>query len=390
MSLLPLPLAALVLLAACADDASDAPSVALWELADEPERSVGTLDGAETEELFRVQAARLLSDGTLALANAGTLEIRFFDEDGAFLHEVGGGGEGPGEFGNLGHIARLPGDTVVALDRSLHRMTVVDSEGSVADTWRVEPPENGSAAPWSVHPLGDGLLGIVTRRQSTPAVPPGVIRPLAFVGVYRTDGEVLLEWAELGPGLEGYRLEEPNTLLARRPFGRNLHVTGGPDGLLAGTADDGGIISLEPVVEGDALRLERDTLRLPLEPDPVTDEEVEAWKEAQLENAREADREAFQREVNEAVTFPAEHPAYLGLERGPDGSVWVRERATGREGRRWRIFERDGSERARLVLPSDARLLEVADGAVLLRRTDELDVERVELRRLVTADEGEP
>jgi hypothetical protein len=48
-----------------------------------------------------------------------------FDSQGRFLETIGRQGMGPGEFRNASHAALLPGDSVLVLDWSQHRATVV-------------------------------------------------------------------------------------------------------------------------------------------------------------------------------------------------------------------------------------------------------------------------
>jgi hypothetical protein len=63
-------------------------------------------------ELSRVSGSLRLADGTIVVADGGSLELRFFDSTGSFLKSAGRRGEGPGEFRRLEGIARLAGDTI--------------------------------------------------------------------------------------------------------------------------------------------------------------------------------------------------------------------------------------------------------------------------------------
>lgn len=88
-----------------------------WALSPEPLTAIGSFDGPEESQLFRVRGALRLPDGRIAVGNSGTSEIRIFAPDGRFLHSFGGEGEGPGEFSYLALVG-LRGDSLVAVDRS--------------------------------------------------------------------------------------------------------------------------------------------------------------------------------------------------------------------------------------------------------------------------------
>jgi hypothetical protein len=54
----------------------------------------------------------------------------------------------------------------------------------------------------------------------------------------------------------------------------------------------------------------------------------------------------------------------------------------GAAGRQWSILRTDGTLAGRLDLPADARILDIANGEILLLRHDDLDVESVLLYRV--------
>ena len=110
--------------------------------------------------LSRVATVRRLDDGSILLANSGSASLRHYDAGGRFIRSIGGQGEGPGEFRGLSWFAVLPGDSLVAFDRMLRRVSLFDLDGAF---------------------LGSTAV--------TPNVPDGVPTPLASW----TDGSLLLE-----------------------------------------------------------------------------------------------------------------------------------------------------------------------------------------------------
>ena len=69
-----------------------------WGVDTEPDYQLGEVDGGEPYLFARIQGARQLSDGRVAVMDGESCELRFFGPEGAFLNRTGGKGEGPGEF----------------------------------------------------------------------------------------------------------------------------------------------------------------------------------------------------------------------------------------------------------------------------------------------------
>src|SRR5687767_12029167 len=55
-------------------------------------------DAGSRDELVRVISAFRLSNGSIAVADAGAYEVRIYDRQGRILHRTGRKGKGPGEF----------------------------------------------------------------------------------------------------------------------------------------------------------------------------------------------------------------------------------------------------------------------------------------------------
>ena len=81
------------------------------------------------------------------------------------------------------------------------------------------------------------------------------------------------------------------------------------------------------------------------------------------------------------VPYPAQKPPLLALKADRDGALWVQVPTPSGDTRdRWIAFDPDGSALAQIRLPRGARLLEIGRSYALLARSDDLDIERVELR----------
>ena len=70
-------------------------SDAYCTLGEEPTLSLGTMEGDDPYMFYFVRGANRLSDGSVAMMNNGSGEIRIFSSDGPHLRSMGGQGEGP-------------------------------------------------------------------------------------------------------------------------------------------------------------------------------------------------------------------------------------------------------------------------------------------------------
>lgn len=82
--------------------------------AERPLVSIGSTDGEEPYLLDGVADAVVRQDGSLAVLNCGSAEIRVYDTEGRYLRTFGGRGEGPGEFMFPGRMFALGGDTMAS------------------------------------------------------------------------------------------------------------------------------------------------------------------------------------------------------------------------------------------------------------------------------------
>ena len=160
-------------------------------LAAEPEVAIGELDGPPEYQLYQVRAATRLSDGTLALFDGGSAEVRYYDAQGRFVRKAGGKGGGPGEYQYVSWMKRLPGDSLMLNDTQAQRITVLAPDGSVARSINMAaaappPPTPAGAGRQErivvsgfgrysvVGPLADGSLLATARDAGPPFGAPGI------------------------------------------------------------------------------------------------------------------------------------------------------------------------------------------------------------------------
>lgn len=88
-------------------------------------------------ELDDVRGAAVLTDGRMAIANAGSSNVLIVSRRGTVEKRLGRKGEGPGDFGGLNRLATF-GDTIVTYDGLLGRVTLWRTDGTVIRSF---PPE---------------------------------------------------------------------------------------------------------------------------------------------------------------------------------------------------------------------------------------------------------
>ena len=81
-------------------------------LSAEPVLIIGTRD-ERPYQLSRVAGAIRLRDGTIVVADGGSLQLRFFDSAGQFIRGTGQRGDGPGDFRSMLSLSRCTEDSFV-------------------------------------------------------------------------------------------------------------------------------------------------------------------------------------------------------------------------------------------------------------------------------------
>jgi hypothetical protein len=360
-------------------------AISEWSIESEPIVRVGGDREEPGQQLYLVTGAIRLSDGRLVVANAGSVEIGYYDRTGDFLRAVGGRGGGPGEFEWLDWIAKLDGDTIVAWDSSHRRASWFDGEGELVRSLTVRASSDVTW-PSPVGVFGDGSLLV---RQGFPPEEPFGLHRLDFRLLHYDPATDSMTPLGRFAGGDAYNVRVGRSLAYYAvPFGRSTAV-GVADTLFYVAHNDRFEIRFyEPF--GTLRRIVRRVQPVV----PVTDEMAGRFREAALElvpSERRSRVESVQAEVPVPETVPAFGSAHY-VRQGPvvtdvmmdeAGNLWVLEYAWHRhEATRWLIFGRDGVVVAKLTLPAGYQPLHIATDHVVLLTRDELDVEAVRVHRL--------
>lgn len=305
-------------------------SDATCTLGDEPVFRVGDDESNEATWFSTIRGVGRLSDGSVAVIDRTSAEIRIFDPDGRHVRSMGRRGEGPAEFRSAWKLWVLPGDTLWAGDYRPWRYNVFTRDGEWVRAVQMNPIYGNPSRRGGV--LDNGVSINTVEKRPVPRD-------------YRTPDTVVVE-------VHGRDGERTGTL------GRILHTTYGPDGMYrlftaSAVVEAGGTtIALartnEPEVRlhDEELRLRRIVRWADADRD-VGGADVRAWRDDYIESRggrnspewRESDDMVVSDDVPAADVFPAMRSVKIGR----DGRLWVLPYQKPRgERARWMGFDGDG------------------------------------------------
>jgi len=345
-----------------------------WRVDPVPLLDLTNLGTGESHEFYQVRDAARLPDGTIAVAESTSDEVRLFSASGEFLGALGGSGDGPGEFRFPGSIDAFHTDSIAVFDRQLQRITVLSIRG---DGYRVIPLQIAGKYVMQLRPLDDTTF---VARLSSPWAPEerdGLYRnPENLVRVHAT-GEILDTMTVLA-GSESFQSMGGGVSSAPL-FGKSSYFAVSGGRVYFGDADRMELSALSASGQIEQV------IRVPGFDLSLAPREVAEEREARIG----PNSSARSREILAAMPDPRTRPAYCGLLVDTEGCVWAEECqgliARMRNGRpwRWTVFSPEGEWLGSVEFPTRFFVLRVGSDYVLGNRYDENDVEHVEMLRLV-------
>ncbi len=182
--------------------ASDpANSDARCTLSPEPIFAVGDDETDEAQWFSSVRGVGRLSDGSVAVVDRTSSEVRIFASDGRHLRSMGRHGDGPGEFRSPYVLWVLPGDTLWVGDYRPWRYVVFTAEGEWVRNVTLDPLYPNPARSGGVLDSGVSINSVEKRSRTQDFSAPDTLvveahnRDGARIGVFarlpgRTMGEV--------------------------------------------------------------------------------------------------------------------------------------------------------------------------------------------------------
>jgi len=350
-----------------------------WSLSVEPLFSVGSVAGPEAEQLFQVSGAHRLSDGGIAVVNAGSREIRFFGPDGHHRSTLGRRGGGPEEF-EMPVLAGSLGDTLIIVDQAHHRFTLVHPDQGFVGLARISNDVGGFLNPAGCFRDGTVVFGGAFDMRRIGELHNGLNRAHTFYRSANLDGSLAVDFGDQAGAeffirdLEG---TGPDARPALIPFGKVPVATTSPEYLFVSDQDDWAIQVFAP--SGDLVRV----IRRNWDPVPVSRRDGRAYFRERLESIDDAARRAQYEKYLEGLPLPKHFPPFGRLLGDLEGYLWVQEfQRPGKETGRWMVFDPEGNPMAHVTFPRGFRPLEIGRDYVLGLFLDEMDVEAIQMYEL--------
>jgi len=343
-----------------------------WTVEAVPFLDLTTSGAGPDHEFFRVRNAIRTSEGRIYVANWGTNEIKAFSDTGDFLGVFGGEGEGPGEFRDLWGVAAYRGDSLVAFDYDLGRITIFPLRG---ETPRIVSLTNLFVR--DVLPLTDGSF-VARHAWASVALYEGESNVLHRepVPLLRLSAEgSVLDTVAMAAGYEELMVERGAMLPL---FGKDSHFAVHEDWIYLGDADQLEYLVIMP--SGDLSQI----VRVPSFDLTVRPEDLGIETEVRLP----PDPSPRALEGFSELPVPLTRPAYSGLRVDTGGFVWLEEyRSLWAPVRTvypsdWHVFTPEGEWLGTVRIPPRFRVFEIGLDYVLGSHFDDMDVEHVQVLRL--------
>lgn len=359
-------------------------------------KRIGGADGTYRALIHPVSAVE--RGEVLYVADLGSRTVVGIDSAGHVALEIGGDGEGPGDFRAPSYIGAI-GDTIWVSDFLLRRTTYFEPSGSLlkATAWS-EFRRGTSGVRYGLLPLADGSrLGL-----PQPAMSPSPQRESGDVSLpilrWGFQGLDTLAMQTADGAVMVVRLEGGQVASARQPFPQFHPLVGfdpsGKSVVLVNVSDKG---AHESTIEVTRLEPNGDTsgvTRVPYEPmrlttatvDSAVASIVDAWTEGGPGAGRLPSRSSLAESVREAIVPPDYYPPVTDVLVGSDGTVWLRREGMSAPMVEWTVVGRDGERLWSVEMPRENRPISVAADHVWTVQRDELGLPYLVLEEIQLGD----
>ncbi|MDE2795608.1 MAG: 6-bladed beta-propeller [Gemmatimonadota bacterium] len=322
--------------------------------------------------------ATTLSDGRIVVVDMASDELRVFDSVGTHLATWGGQGEGPGEFIDLYHVDRWPGDSVAAGDYRRESITVFDSDGNLGRIVRLE----SDPFPWDLRAFFALGLYMVTREGSVLVSRQRHGSDVVDIVILDAEGGLR---GSLGHHPGWPSLVQRDMVLYQPIFSRALAVEPWAELVVVAPTDRSEIRAFTQT--GTLARI----VRLGKEPRTPERAHIDAYIEAQVSrsSSEDADHRARMRRDYNAVPVAERFPVFTSVIADALDHLWVEEYEVPgeeREGVLWTVVDPGGRVLGFVETPERLEIYEIGDDFILGRVRDELDVEYIQVWPLERSD----
>lgn len=341
-----------------------------WRIDPEALVDLAESGSGDNHRFHEVRGMVRRSDGSLAVADGGSDEIRLYSASGEFERSVGGRGEGPGEFERIVGLTRGRGDTLIALDHA-DRVALFAPDLTFVGYFAL--PHFSLA----VHALDDGTLIVESEMMSLEILERGgLVRVPTILWRVEPDDAVTDSIGETAGEEQHVVVSGPHQGQTGTLFGRRSHIA-----THGGTVHHGHAVSMEVeelAATGELVRI----LRVPSFPLTLGAEAISAERNAILGD----DPPSWWERTVADIPAPSTRPAYDGLFTDPSGAVWLRPfrgRTEQKGPETWQVLANDGRWLGGVEFPEDFEVMGIETDVVLGVWRDELEVEHPRVLRLL-------
>ncbi|MYF63405.1 MAG: hypothetical protein F4183_02795 [Rhodothermaceae bacterium] len=349
-------------------------SEATCTFSEEPILVIGDNEEDDHQWFSMIRGIGRLSDGSVAVVDRGSAEVRIFDASGRHLRSMGQRGEGPGEFTDAFILWVTAGDTLWVGNTRPWSYTVFTAQGQFVRRIRLEPVYAGTSRAGGV--LKNGYT-VNTRRTFLLDRDFGFTDTL-IVEIHDPEGRLVRNLARIPDRTSGQVSEASESFWLSVLFEARAEV----DAL-------GSTIVLAHGSKPEVQVLDAEfNLRMIIrwsEPNrEVTRADVRSYREDYREQRDPSDWD----QDNDAMISPERpvaeiFPAISRVKIGRDGRIWIRQYDRPREDRGWVAFGADGKFLCHMTqLPGD--VWEFGADYVLLLHRSELGVHTARMHSLTS------
>ena len=319
-----------------------------WTLSPEPEVVIGLVEGDEKYLLSQVVGVRRLSDGRIAVLDAGAYRVRVYDSTGRHLMDLGGEGDGPSEF-------RYPQFLGVVSDT----LFVYESTGDL--TWFSPDGQFLRASSDIRHNGGERsrpvIIGILEDRFAVGFRMVGMRDRQLVEGLNREPIQIWrFDLFDSGadslfsvPGHEEMIFFPGSGATGHRPyvFGKMTLLAASKDWIYVAPTDEFSVQVFDR--EGILRRI----FRRGDPPRRVTPSDFDRWMEQAIEGrARSPEEEAEMRRTAGELSIAETMPSFRWIAVDSEGNLWVEEfEGIGRDQGRFSVFGSDGAWLGHVDIP---------------------------------------
>jgi hypothetical protein len=357
-----------------------------WRLSRRPVVSLGDSENDERYQFAYVSSTYRFPDGRIAVVDNQAVEIKLYDPNGVYLHNLSRRGEGPGEVQQPGRIRGYRGDSILISDGP-SRYLFFDTEGvfgrvfqayKVLMVWPVEDQLPASPG-WSLKGgLSDGSF-LIQYTQVVRTTGPGMRRGLVTIVRLSQDGTEV-DTLAIQPGGRFYpRRGRPYPLPEH--FELRVTVASHGDELFIGNGEEFRVDVLDR--EGTLTR----SIRVDGPNPPLTEHLKESYEEFEAQRAGSSPEvPSGMLESVLSQPYPEHLPAYHIILVDEPGNLWVGhwpEDEFSFYPDRYTVFDPSGTMLGTVEFPWGFNVRQIGADFVLGTWRDEYDVHHVQLYDLV-------